>query len=904
MKPNKMPTTSIRYKIIATALLFMVVTNLIFAVITIGSVRLSTEAIEQEGRETLLEYASEGVTDLFQDVDTTLTRLQAPTVIDYARNYWGLRPSDDAEAARQAVNRYVNDLALSAEQIEQIYVLGKNDNQLNFSKSIGVAGWNEELLPSSDEIIRLGLFHMLIRKNGLPMYFNEQKELIETVDKRTLAKPDVIARVTGFFQKLNDRVIVTSWADNVLIVVVLHPDFAARLLPDQIQDHQYLSLQDDQGQTVWTNATGMSESKSMMTLERVIEPYPFRIAYHYDSNNASHLANLLQPLKNNAIFMFSSLAVSFVLAALLSRQIVMPLRLVSGQMRERTRQLPLRGISLPLQGPFPAMFRSMSMRRKLIVLFVISVVTPSLALGINSAISVYSHVKAKWMETEAVTTKQMSMSIGYRAQSYVSLGHYILAGKSSSMPRGMSNLSYYVLFSQDGKTSESSIYQGRSSLFQIPPQVLLKQWEANEPLWLTNQQDIFGQHSLALFLRDHDRTLELRLRDSAWLFQSHDAYTSFLIVDDQGDIIFRSSSDKALASLAQSISPDTQLSERELGGLQVMVTHEGVPNTNWSLYTVRPLYEVFRTSQNLLVWNIAIVVLVLLLAVLASIMLSHLLVKPLEALKSKMNSFQGEAAAASAVPYGGNDEIGHLVRTFNLMTERMNDLFEDNLRGKLREQELSALKSQAELSMLQQQINPHFLYNTLEIIHMRSRQQGSEDIGRMVTALSDIFRFTISSEEETTVELSRELEHIRNFLIIHEARFRDRLQIEWDIQPETELIPVLKFFLQPVVENALKHGLEDLPSGAVLEIRTKLEEGRLIITVRDNGIGMEQESLTALIDSIEREKRTSEDGGYGLVNVYRRMRLYYGDRMQLRIESGMFEGTTVQFILPQRQESK
>jgi len=241
------------------------------------------------------------------------------------------------------------------------------------------------------------------------------------------------------------------------------------------------------------------------------------------------------------------------------------------------------------------------------------------------------------------------------------------------------------------------------------------------------------------------------------------------------------------------------------------------------------------------------------------------------------------------------------------MVTRVNDLMEENINKQIREKELVTSKMKAELGMLQQQINPHFLYNTLEAINMRARQYGAMEVSAMVNSLAKIFRFTINTGSEVVL-LSEEIQHVRNYLTIQALRFKDAFVVKWDIDEEIPpTLTVLKFILQPLVENALQHGIEELYEQGEIDIGIKLLENEIRIQIRDNGLGMSDMTLREVLRSLNENYEAaaqSDDGsgkrssGVGLRNVYHRLRIYYGEPFAMTIESREFEGTAITIRIP------
>lgn len=276
-----------------------------------------------------------------------------------------------------------------------------------------------------------------------------------------------------------------------------------------------------------------------------------------------------------------------------------------------------------------------------------------------------------------------------------------------------------------------------------------------------------------------------------------------------------------------------------------------------------------------------------------SAVLSRRLTRPLRSLVELAD----EAASGNttvSLPYAGRDEISILSKHFNGMVTQINQLIEERYQAGLREKELQYLEQEAQLKALQQQINPHFLYNALDSIKWMAYRHGAEEICEMTTALGKFFRGTIARDNDL-IHVSYELEHLKNYLYIQSIRYGDKFATEWDIDPNVNHLPIPRMTLQPIVENALIHGLEELDEGGRLSISARLIESRIQFTIRDNGIGMQSEQLRELMANIANAHATSS---IGLVNVYRRFHLMFLDQFHFQIESRPEAGTTVTLSYP------
>jgi two-component system, sensor histidine kinase YesM len=265
-------------------------------------------------------------------------------------------------------------------------------------------------------------------------------------------------------------------------------------------------------------------------------------------------------------------------------------------------------------------------------------------------------------------------------------------------------------------------------------------------------------------------------------------------------------------------------------------------------------------------------------------------IKELERLSTRIAS--GDLDARADSPHV--NELDNLTENLNLMAVKIKALIEANTREQQNLQK-------SEMKALQAQITPHFLYNTLDTIIWLAEVQQYDQVINVTRAFSNFFRISLSRGKEW-ITVGEEIEHVRSYLTIQKIRYRDILDYTVECEGEIESSTVLKLILQPLVENALYHGIKNKRGKGVLSVRGWRENGLICFSVEDNGIGMSEESLA---DVMSRIRGTSDpeatSKAYGLYNVNKRLELYYNGETTLSIESAYKEGTRVSFRVPEVQ---
>ncbi|ALP37010.1 histidine kinase [Paenibacillus sp. IHB B 3084] len=246
------------------------------------------------------------------------------------------------------------------------------------------------------------------------------------------------------------------------------------------------------------------------------------------------------------------------------------------------------------------------------------------------------------------------------------------------------------------------------------------------------------------------------------------------------------------------------------------------------------------------------------------------------------------------------DEIGQLTGEFNRMMLKIKRLINDVYVADIQRKNLEILRRHAQLNALHSQINPHFLFNALETIRMRSLMKHEDETARIIHNMARIFRNSLVWNKDR-VTLREELELIRCFLEIQQYRFGERIQYEVQARPEDLDYLLPKMVVLTLVENASIHGIEPLKHGGRIEIHFERREERLMLTVRDDGVGMSLEQVQRLYGYMHRQEEMGER--IGLQNVIYRLKLYYGSRFELDIRSAPGEGTEIRIIIPADRES-
>lgn len=313
-----------------------------------------------------------------------------------------------------------------------------------------------------------------------------------------------------------------------------------------------------------------------------------------------------------------------------------------------------------------------------------------------------------------------------------------------------------------------------------------------------------------------------------------------------------------------------------------------MPN-HWTLVQAVSVKEFYGNLMRQIITAAMVVVIMLAVSVIFVWIATSRIAKPTRELLESMKTL-GKENRYPKVKVVTQDEIGMIGTEYNKMAENIETLIE-----KVYKMELA--QKQAELEFLQMQINPHFLYNALDTISWKALGEGNTDVSEMSIALAELLRATI--KRESFIPLKEEMDTVRDYLYIQEQRFGDKISVEYQIEKDVDEYQVPNFILQPLIENAIIHGLEPKLEKGKLLIRIRKEKGRLHFLVADDGVGMSTEEIKILYEQCE-----ENDAGksIGIKNVYRRLILCYGEESRLYIKSEKNSGTEIQFSIPLKKE--
>lgn len=421
-------------------------------------------------------------------------------------------------------------------------------------------------------------------------------------------------------------------------------------------------------------------------------------------------------------------------------------------------------------------------------------------------------------------------------------------------------------------------------------------------VWMKTQISSIGNRVIPAVRRINDLstlrrngTLLIHLRESAvsnlLSQQGVELKGSVMVFDQDGYIVSSSLKQpgtridrKLLAALS---SPAKYFFQKEKEG-KVFYNYYKSSFTNWAYLYRIPSKELFTGIGIVRNWVIVVAIFFTVISVVSARVIAYNISQPIIRIIKEMKNIETNDLLVN-LKYDGKDELTSLATTFNTMMDRLRQLIR-------KESDQQRMKHELEMRALQAEINPHFLYNTLEAINWIGRMNRIPKICDMTLMLADIMRYSIGNQKDL-VTIENELEHVKKYLGIQQIRYDDKLSIFMEMPKEILEAEIPKLTLQPIVENAIIHGLANkLEIGRIRIIGEKIDQ-KVIIKIEDNGCGMEEEKIRSLLHQNDASPKKS----IGFYNVHKRIKLFFGEAYGIEIVSVANKGTRVLITIPMRK---
>lgn len=925
LRPNRFEPTVKRITVLT--LLLSLIAQLILVWTGFSYLNKNSQVIQANEKQGFQSFYGQNLTTIISEINNTMDLFEKNDLRKYSTSFLPLRDMDTIRQATEELNEKLNALNLSPSFYKTVYLIGADRNQYSFMKEIGEPdlhvlpdlnkeafdsqGWTNALFENKRKIVRFG-----------------QDEL--QANNQALMNDDM----KDFVSQTSGKLVINNGNIGGIFVIFVLQDGLFNAAEEANGDaHTPVVVSDEGGKPIWSSITdpdlvlhaatvGSGKlSQGNETYDAVrnkLDLFPYQVTYLYD-------ANYLNPpaLRVTVIFIAiaaAALVLSFVFSFVRSKKMFLPFRKFSMAVRRQSlsEDLNLNSVTADL---FKSGAREMSLKNKILITLIISILVPTLASGllysfmltqsINTTADQFlsriggltktsAHINVQRLENtiNRLTISQELQVFLTKQHSWLNIPFYkdreIDYDSIAAFP-GVNNFSYIVLYDNKGLAIYSSIFSNNLNLFTVNKSLFK---DTDSSYWVSDYVDITSHSNTAIVKRipllnkalDTGQSYYLLAVPKDDLFKNMDFGSSgFFVTNGQNKELFH-------------IHRYSSNYQSKLFSYSYPIADTGM-TANFQYPK-----EEFEAQYREYFYRFLFVLLgVSLFSFLLASMLSTLLSRPIERLMGSINH-TSQVHFDHLVQGGSKSEVGQLIENYNEMVQKMNNLIHENIRileenaqSKLKEKEMNTLKVKAELDMLQSQINPHFLYNTLESINMKSIRYGMHDVSIMIRHLSDMFRYSVG-KGSVMVPLQKEIDHVKNFIAIHNMRLGHIVDLMIEVPEPLMNASVLRFSLQPIVENSMKHAFVGYKEGASILIRARSDEQFLYLEIRDNGIGMDEERLAeveSVLNGTDDGLNAQEgSGGIGLKNVYSRLKLHFPDNPGFRIESELMGGTTIRLSLP------
>lgn len=360
----------------------------------------------------------------------------------------------------------------------------------------------------------------------------------------------------------------------------------------------------------------------------------------------------------------------------------------------------------------------------------------------------------------------------------------------------------------------------------------------------------------------------------------------YFIFSSMGDIVYSTNESDLVTRkkpmwLEEIVENKSGKIKKDIDGKKMIICYDTIESTGWISAVVIPVDSILIELSSMRYFILFLGIILIILASICARFISKSITKPIDKLLVAIKKM-GEGKFSTKVKVNRNDEIGNLIKKFNEMDDKILTLIEENYIGSIREKE-------AIIMSLNIQLNPHFLYNTLNIINWIAIENNEKEISKMIVSLSSMLQYTAHNNEEFS-DFATDLEWIKKYIYIMKNRFQDSFEVYYEIEEKINDYKVPKLFLQPFIENSIIHGFSEIESGGILKIKGIVKNENVYFIIEDNGKGMINEDINKIA------KQSKEK--IGMNNVNNRIKLIYGNEYKVRINSQINMGTRIVINLP------
>lgn len=881
-----------------------------------------------EAIETYHSYLSDNFSICMQEIDRLRLFIARNALVKYAGSYLNLIDDKEASQIVEQTEKSIGELSISDTIVSDFIVFGNNINQKNLYCNVENKSIEESKFPTVDLLEETGLDGSMHTNLGYIVQYKEtQKELLRE-EQLEVSEREAVENLLSY---LENEYVVFDYINGCLTVIRLNKTFVEEKF--QLEGADKFIVYHSSGRPVLMFNTDETYASTLLEETDLKEGY-FEDAdycYRHSSNLYGKLGVITETEKEDSYFSFAkrgyiyivfglaSVGISMFFMFLFSNEVFKKMEQLHASIRKQTKSKKFEHMELSEK----KRFQHMTFSKRLLLTFLASSLV-SLAL-----VTAVFHVMLEW-ETRKIAEnlgKQLSRNyanecmIRYERYNHISttqmkvfLEKFNRADEFGNveLTKALEEKFYYETTFLPGYLYAFIIDDDNEVLYQT---VFSSQKQMSSELIRNAVKSIEKTGSNGVFVPVND----LLSGKQALAFVKEIPYGqnrrgAVVIVSDVPglatnninrtivtDVLIVDAKNKVLVGETQDYQPVQVDSTEQFDSTKKILYSVNDSTEQYLGKCVLLTYYNFYLNQiraiqyESLLWMLVIGVI----CILVTFVLRKIFVTPFSILMNNMNATP-EYGYHTIPESFAIDEIEAIAVSYNKMINRIEKLVEEDIRKEQEKRELELLHTQTEYKMLEQQMNPHFLFNTLECVNLLAINCGEKNISKIVKSLSMILRYSLSKERLVTVR--REIQVLQSYIEIQNFRFRESFQINLNLDESLFELQMIKFVLQPILENAISHGMSQTISGGKIDISLGCYEEGLEFIIRDNGVGMSEEALEKLRRTLysKTEVLTEQKGvgGLGLRNVYRRIELLYRGKGDFIVNSAQGEGTEVVVRLP------
>ena len=851
-------------------IIFMAIISQMFAffTVTISYIKYKISNVQNLAEIQKNHYSSQ-MDSLFMKIDNMLLQFDNSYASELCSSNIMKMSETELNEKYKSVCEQLSVAPLTNRYFKGYWLIGSNSNYLAFSNI------NGEFSDSSD--YRFDYSYLF--NTHAPNNFNKNYQKIFIFNEENIPDVYIPASEMKYYSSLYDSLIgkpvYFTFHRGNLCIFIFNEDFFVRTFASNGISNTSIVLENSSGEVIYSRFTGTDAKKFRNNLfdgEKITKDnlYTLRIKHHIKITMTDIIFLLLVSVLS-VLMILNSLR----LARKHSNEIMEPYIILNNFFRLSNKESEINEFDY-------SQFSASVNKRSEISANCLFAVLSTMVIPIIVTLIIFSvllnfctqHIIDSYMTT---VHYQIEEEVYNNIDFFITNAQYNIKDENEN-----SRLNYTVVLDENFKLKSIPFESLQHLSFSdFNRQLKSESFNLKKRKLINISSDFFEDQALALVHPQKDGTYKLNVIKST-VVESSPMYSfvNSMLTDHNQNTI------------TQSIVIDDNYKEKVIRKDSDIVVHQSqLSEFGWTLSTFNDKNLVKKDLYAVIWFDIIIISSFLILMIFISWYCSIFFVRPLERIMSLMTENDMNRNAEKVQT--GNNEIDEMFYLYNRMINHIKEMTDEKILFLKQAEELKARKHRAELIALQKQINPHFVFNTLEIISLNAMTRGDYDTSKIVSKLSTLFRYSMSRKNEAKT-LYDEICNVKNYLDVWDMRFPGRYKFVFDIAPSAKIILMPKLILQPIVENCMMHAFDQITRNCVIKIATQTSDDYIKIIISDNGCGISQENLQKLTREIK-EKNILDvgDTGIGLINVYQRLLIFYGNSADMIVESTPSVGTTI-----------